>query len=122
MLRVYGLKNCDSCRKARRHLDKTDIEYRFIDLREEPPQPGQVKAWLAILGEERLLNRRSTSWRELPDEQKLPVGQLSEQHLIALICDHPTLVKRPLFVNGANMLNGFKPDVLDEWLSKDEQE
>ncbi len=122
MLRVYGLKNCDSCRKARRHLDNTDTEYRFIDLREEPPQPGQVKAWLAILGEERLLNRRSTSWRELPDEQKLPVGQLSEQHLIALICDHPTLVKRPLLVNGAQMLNGFKPDVLDEWLNSEEQE
>lgn len=117
MLRVYGLKNCDSCRKARSHLDAAQVEYRFIDLRDEPPQPGQVKAWLAILGEERLLNRRSTSWRELPDKQKVPLGQLSEQHLIALICDHPTLVKRPLFVNGARMLTGFKVDVLDEWLN-----
>lgn len=122
MLRVYGLNNCDSCRKARRYLDDNGVDYRFIDLREEPPKPGQVKAWLAILGEERLLNRRSTSWRELPDEHKLPLGQLSEQHLIALICEHPTLVKRPLFVNGARMLTGFKPDILAEWLAVNEED
>ncbi len=122
MLRVYGLKNCDSCRNARRHLDKNDIQYQFIDLRDSVPQPGQVRAWLAILGEERLLNRRSTSWRGLPEQFKLPLGQLSEQHLIALICEHPTLVKRPLFVNGAHMLTGFKADVLDDWLAADEEQ
>lgn len=122
MLRVYGLKNCDSCRKARQYLSQHNIEHQFIDLREQPPQPGQVKAWLAILGEERLLNRRSTSWRELPAEQKVPVGQLSEQHIIALICEHPTLIKRPLFVNGASMLNGFKTDILDQWLHTKEED
>ena len=116
MIRVYGLKNCDSCRKAIRYLNEHSIEHEFIDLREQPPVPGQVKAWLAILGEQRLLNRRSTSWRELPEEQKLPVGQLSERHLVAMICEHPTLVKRPLFVNGASMTNGFKAELLDEWL------
>jgi len=121
MLRVYGIKNCDSCRKARRYLDTKNIDYRFIDLRQEPPQPGQVKAWLAIVGEQRLLNRRSTSWRTLPEQEKVPVGQLSEQHLIALICQHPTLIKRPLFVNGANMLTGFSPEQLDEWLTTEEE-
>ena len=120
MLRVYGIKNCDSCRNARRYLDNQDIDYDFIDLRQSPPQPGQVRAWLAMLGEERLLNRRSTSWRALPERHKVPLGQLSEQHLIALVCEHPTLVKRPLFVNGARMLTGFKPTTLDDWLAADD--
>ncbi len=122
MLKMYGLKNCDSCRKARSYLDNAGIDYQFIDLREQPPQPGQIKAWLAILGEERLLNRRSTSWRELPAAQKVPAGQLSEQHLMALISQHPTLIKRPLLVDGARMLNGFKPDQLAEWLALDEED
>ena len=52
MIKVYGLNNCDACRKARRYLDAQGAEYRFVDLRAEPPQPGQVRAWLAILGEE----------------------------------------------------------------------
>ncbi len=122
MLRVYGIKNCDSCRKARRYLDDNNIEHRFIDLRESPPQPGQVQAWLAIVGEEHLLNRRSTSWRALPEQHKVPLGQLSERHLIELICEHPTLVKRPLFVDGASMLTGFKPEILAEWLAADEEQ
>ena len=122
MIRVYGLKNCDSCRQARKYLTNQEIDHQFIDLRETPPTPGQVKAWLAILGEEKLLNRRSTSWRQLPDEHKVPIGHLSEQHLIALICAHPTLVKRPLFVNGPLMLTGFKSDILEQWLQADEED
>ncbi|MBU1187453.1 MAG: Spx/MgsR family RNA polymerase-binding regulatory protein [Gammaproteobacteria bacterium] len=116
MIKVYGLKNCDTCRKARRYLDEHGVAYRFVDLRDEPPQPGQVRAWLAILGEERLLNRRSSTWRGLDDEVKLPPGQLSEQHLMALISKHPALVKRPLFVDGARMLTGFDANALGQWL------
>ena len=121
MLKVYGIKNCDTCRKAVRFLDAANVQYQFIDLRETPPQPGQVKAWLAILGEERLLNRRSTTWRNLDDTVKVAPGVLTQQHLVALLVEHPTLVKRPLFVNGANMLIGFKPDLLQEWLDQEEE-
>jgi arsenate reductase (glutaredoxin) len=117
MIKVYGLNNCDACRKARRYLDAQGAEYRFVDLRAEPPQPGQVRAWLAILGEEQLLNRRSTTWRELDEEVKLPPGQLSEQHLMSLISQHPALVKRPLFVDGARMLSGFDECRLEAWLT-----
>lgn len=116
MIKVYGLKNCDTCRKARRYLDEHEVAYHFVDLHDEPPQPGQVRAWLAILGEKRLLNRRSSTWRGLDDEVKLPPGQLSEQHLMALISKHPALVKRPLFVDGARMLTGFDVQTLTTWL------
>ena len=117
MIKVYGLNNCDACRKARRYLDAQGEAYRFVDLRAEPPQPGQVRAWLAILGEEKLLNRRSSTWRGLEDEVKLPPGQLTEQHLMALISQHPALVKRPLFVDGARMLSGFDENKLEQWLT-----
>lgn len=121
MLKVYGIKNCDACRKAQRYLDGANVEYRFVDLREEPPKPGQVKAWLAILGEERLLNRRSTTWRQMDDDIKVAPGILTESHLTALIVEHPTLVKRPLFVDGAAMLTGFKPELLNAFLDQEEE-
>jgi Spx/MgsR family transcriptional regulator len=120
MIKVYGLKNCDTCRKACRYLDQQGVAYRFIDLNEDAPKPGQVRAWLAILGEERLLNRRSTTWRGLDDDIKLPPGQLTEQHLMSLISEHPALVKRPLFVDGARMLTGFDAQKLAVWLGVEE--
>ncbi len=121
MIKVYGLNNCDSCRKARRYLDAHGVDYRFVDLREHPPLPGQVRAWLAVLGEEQLLNRRSSTWRTLDDELRLPAGQLTEQHLMALISRHPTVIKRPLFVAGARMLTGFDAQKLAAWLAAGEQ-
>jgi Spx/MgsR family transcriptional regulator len=122
MIRVYGLKNCDACRQARRYLDEHEVAYRFIDLREAPPKPGQVRAWLAMLGEERVVNRRSTTWRGLDEAAKAPPGQLSEQHLAALLSEHPALVKRPLFVDGARMLTGFDPARLAAWLGEAEDD
>jgi len=122
MIKVYGLNNCDACRKARRYLDTQGVKYRFVDLRAESPQPGQVRAWLAILGEQKLVNRHSRTWRGLDDEVKLPPGQLSEQHLMSLISQHPALVKRPLFVDGARMLTGFNQQALAEWLQNDNNE
>ncbi|MDA3934273.1 MAG: Spx/MgsR family RNA polymerase-binding regulatory protein [Gammaproteobacteria bacterium] len=120
MIKVYGLKNCGSCRQARRYLDQHQVEYQFVDLRAQPPQPGQVRAWLAILGEQRLLNRRSTTWRGLDESLKLPPGELTVQHLMALISKHPELVKRPLFVDGARMLTGFEAQALGQWLGAGE--
>jgi len=108
-LRVYGLKNCDSCRAARRWLDQHGIDYRFIDLREQPPLPGQARAWLTVVGAQRLINRRSKTWQRLPQKH----DTLSDQHLAALIADHPEIVKRPLVVNGPRMMVGFDPERLE---------
>lgn len=99
---LYGLKNCDSCRKARKWLDANTLEYDFIDLREDPPSVNTLKAWHAALGAG-LLNRRGTTWRQLSDAEKAR----AENALPALLRDHPALIKRPVIVNEHKLLSGF---------------
>ena len=99
---LYGLKNCDSCRKARKWLDANDHEYEFIDVREDTPSVHTLKAWHEALGDG-ILNRRGTTWRQLSaNEQARAVDSLP-----ALLQDHPALIKRPVLVNAAKLLCGF---------------
>ena len=70
MLRVYGIKNCDTVKKSLKWLDKNEVDYEFIDVRQQPLQKETVNAWLQQVPAEALLNKRSTSWRNLSDEQK----------------------------------------------------
>lgn len=76
MLRVYGIKNCDTVKKSLKWLDKNKVDYEFIDVRQQPLQKETVSAWLQQLPAESLLNKRSTSWRNLSDEQKLLKTQM----------------------------------------------
>ncbi|HEX7048383.1 MAG TPA: Spx/MgsR family RNA polymerase-binding regulatory protein [Gammaproteobacteria bacterium] len=99
---LYGLKNCDSCRKARKWLDANGLEYDFIDVRDDVPSVHTLKAWHAALGDG-LLNRRGTTWRQLSDAEKAR----AENALPALLQDHPALIKRPVLVNEHKLLSGF---------------
>lgn len=93
---IYGLNNCDTCRKARKWLDRHDIEHRFIDYRDEPATPPMLKAWAdAVGGFDALINRSSTTWRKLVPTRKSP-GSAAEW--ILLIREYPALVKRPVLV------------------------
>jgi Spx/MgsR family transcriptional regulator len=102
---LYGLTRCDTCTKARRWLERFGIPFTFVDYREQRVPPETLKAWAEQLGGfDALVNRQSTSWRELPPARKQP-GSAPEYLL--LIREHPTLVKRPLLVRGGTVTLGF---------------
>lgn len=93
---LYGLDACDTCRKARNWLQRHAIEQRFIDYRANPIAPATLIEWANQLGGfDALINRASTTWRNLPRARKAP-GSVPEWTL--LLREHPTLVKRPLLV------------------------
>jgi Spx/MgsR family transcriptional regulator len=101
VVKLYGLKKCGTCAKAMAWLEQHGIEYRFTDYRDHPIPADVLTAWSADLGGwEKLVNRASMTWRNLPGERKSPV--LPEQWL-ALIAEFPALIKRPVTIasNGA---------------------
>ncbi|MGC6475856.1 MAG: Spx/MgsR family RNA polymerase-binding regulatory protein [Parvibaculales bacterium] len=108
MLRVYGLKNCDSCRKALKWLAAENIAHEFVDLRADGVSTDQLKNWISDIGVEKLVNKSSTSWRQLDEADK---QDLSPKAVLVLLKTHITLVKRPVFDDGKGFLAvGFKAD------------
>ena len=104
MITLYGLKNCDTCRKARKWLEAEGIEHEFHDFRSDGLDGETLAAWVAALGWETLLNRRGTTWRNLPETDR---EDLTSDHATALMLQHPTLIKRPVFAAGDTTLVGF---------------
>lgn len=96
MTTVYGLDACDTCRKARNWLKRFDIAHAFVDYRDQRVPAETLKAWAAQLGGwDKLINRASTTWRQLPEARKAPA---SDPEWTLLIKEHPALVKRPVLV------------------------
>lgn len=108
MLTVYGIKQCDTCRKALKWLEAQGVEHRFHDFRVDGLQSGVLQDWLGSPFADKLVNRRSTTWRQLTDAQRLLQGQ----DLAQLLLDNPTLIKRPVFVTDAIVAVGFNPQEL----------
>lgn len=88
---LYGLKNCDTCRKALKAIEGDGHNVTLIDVRDDGMDPGLLAGLLAKHGDDGLLNRKSTTWRELPDDEK-------EQKAYTLLSKHPSLMKRPVLV------------------------
>jgi len=101
---LYGIKNCDTVRKARRWLDSRGIAYEYHDFREQGLDLATVSGWLERLPSDQLLNRRGTTWRQLDDETR---NQLSEARIPDLLVANPTLIKRPVLDTGAHLTCGF---------------
>ncbi len=101
---LYGLKNCDSCRNARKWLDEHHVDYQFHDVREDGLSEQMLSRWLDVHDWETLLNRRSTTWRELDDNEREPMDRA---RALRLMLKHPTLVKRPVLVHSTNVTVGF---------------
>ncbi len=93
MLIVYGIKNCDSVKKTRKWLEASDIPYAFHDFRVDGISAALVTDWCAKIDERILLNRRSTTWKQLSDADK---NSLEQGKLVELLVAHPTLIKRPV--------------------------
>ncbi|MCU4674547.1 ArsC family reductase [Catenovulum sp. 2E275] len=104
MITLYGIKNCDTVKKARKWLEQHNINYRFHDFREDGLQQSQVEDWISKLDWETVLNKRSTSFRQLSDEQK---NNLNADTVAGLLTENPTLIKRPLVENGTALFVGF---------------
>ena len=102
MLTIYGLKSCDTCRKARQAAEKVGKSVTFIDVRETPLSKTERARFLAAFGDA-LVNRKSTTWRGLSDAVK---AQDPETLLMA----HPTLMKRPV-IDGKTLTLGWSADV-----------
>ena len=104
MITVYGIKNCDTCRKALKWLAAEGIEHRFHDFRVDGLDAKSLSGWVKAAGWEKLLNRRGTTWRNLSDAEKDGVDEAKAETLMA---GNPTLIKRPVFETGGKVLVGF---------------
>jgi len=102
---LYGIKNCDTVKKARAWLDAHQVNYRFHDFRGDGLSEDDLHTWLRILGADTLINKRSTTWKQLSEREKQ--AALSGE-AARLILDHPTLIKRPLLDTGKILHSGFK--------------
>ena len=103
---LYGLASCDTTREARKWLDAAKIAYRFHDVRAEGLTKAEVEGWVKQVGWESVVNKASTTWRELPEKEKAGVDG---KGAVALLLAHPTLVKRPVLERGEELMLGFKP-------------
>lgn len=104
MIRMFGIKNCDTVKKAQKWLLQNQISFEFIDFRTNPVKPEQLQFWLYEIGKDKVINKRSTTFRKLNDEQKI---QLEGNNTVALLLEHPTLIKRPVLEHDKGCLVGF---------------
>jgi arsenate reductase len=105
---IYGIKNCDTMKKARAWLDKARVDYAFHDYKTAGIDRAKLERWAQKVGWETLLNRAGTTFKKLPDKDK---GGLSQAKAIALMLKQPSMIKRPVLeAGGGKLLVGFKPE------------
>jgi len=106
---IYGIKNCDTMKKARAWLDKAGVEYAFHDYKTSGIERERLERWAKKAGWETLLNCAGTTFRKLPDKDK---DGLSEKKAIMLMLAQPSMIKRPILdLGGGKLLVGFKPEL-----------
>jgi len=105
---LYGIRNCDTMKKARAWLDAHDVAYDFHDYKSAGIDAARLQAWCKELGWEIVLNRAGTTFRKLPEADRTG---LNERKAIALMLAQPSMIRRPVLDLGQRRLVGFKPDV-----------
>ena len=109
---IYGIKNCDTMKKARAWLDKHGVAYDFHDYKTAGIDRGRLEKWEKKVGWETLLNRAGTTFRKLPDKDK---ARLDVRKALALMEKQPSMIKRPMLdLGGGKLLVGFSPELYDE--------
>lgn len=109
--KLYGIKNCDTIKKARKWLTTHEIDYQFIDHRTDGLDPAELKTWLEMLGWEAVLNKRGTTYRALSDTEK---ADLNAESAFELLLAHPAMIKRPLLQLNGQYYLGFKDTLYSE--------
>jgi arsenate reductase len=110
MLRFYGYKKCDTCRKAEQFLQQAGIGYEFVDITENPPTAEELAVIIecANISLNKLFNTNGVQYRELNIKERLPA--LSEQEILVLLAGNGRLIKRPLITDGKRATVGFDAD------------
>jgi arsenate reductase len=115
MITLYGIKNCDTMKKARAWLDGHGFAYTFHDYKAAGIEKTRLEAWIAQLGWEALLNRAGTTFRKLPDAEK---EGLTEKKAIALMLAQPSMIKRPVLEKAGKITAGFRPEQYERVLGR----
>ena len=105
-MKIYGIKNCDTMKKAFAVLEAKRIAYQFHDYKKDGVPPGKLKEWAKRVGWEKLANTRGPTWRNIPDAEK---NGMNEARALALLEKHTSAIKRPIVESGAKLLVGFDP-------------
>ncbi len=113
MIVIYGIPNCDSVRKARKWMQAHDVDYNFHDFKKQGLNPELLERWIDTLGWERLINRRGTTWRALPEEVKTKFDQATA---VRVMLDSPSIIKRPVLDAGGTLAIGFSAELYSELL------
>ena len=108
MITVFGIKNCDTIKKARNWLTDQGIEYQFHDFRANGIDRDRIETWIQQTGWETVLNRRGTTWRKLDAAIQDTVNR---DNVAALLAEHPAMIKRPVLDIDGDISIGFKPDL-----------
>ena len=115
MLTIYGIKSCDTCRKARKYLAENDIEFRFHDVRDDGLDIQMLERWSGRIDWQKLLNKQSLTWRKIPEVDR---NGMTKDRAFALMLDQPTLVKRPVLESPQFMAVGFSEERFSEFWTK----
>ena len=104
---LFGIPNCDTVRKARKWLDDQGLAHEFVDLRADTPSARRIREWLLAVGSERLVNRRSTTFKQLSEGDK---AALEGGDTVSVLRAQPTLIKRPILEWNNAVSVGFKAE------------
>ena len=111
---LFGIRSCDTCRRATKHLEACGAEFQFHDLRTDGLDDATLERWAADIDWQLLLNKRSLTWRKIPEADK---SQLNRDRALELMLNNPTLIKRPLLDAGQELLVGFSAPAYDRVVS-----
>lgn len=104
---IYGIRNCDTMKKARAWLESHGVSHEFHDYKISGIEAAKIAGWIKVVGWETLLNRTGTTFRKLPDRAK---QNLDEAKAIELMLEQPSMIKRPVIERGKTLLVGFSPE------------
>ena len=117
MLTVFGIKSCDTCRRARKYLDEHNIEFQFHDLREDGLDIQMLERWTQRIGWARLLNKQSLTWRKIPEVDR---NDMTHDKALASMIYSPTLVKRPVIESDKFIAVGFSEKRFGDFINNNE--
>ena len=104
---IYGIPTCDSIRKARKWFDAQSIDYQFIDVRQTAPTREQVAGWIEAVGQKAMINKRSTTWKNMSDTER---HEVEHGDALKVLLANPTLIKRPVLEYAGDTAVGFSAD------------
>ena len=112
-MKIYGIKNCDTMKKARLWLDTQGLSVEFIDYKKDGLSPELLSKFVQELGWQALINKRGTTYRKLDEQVK---DTMDEASAIAVMLENPSIIKRPLLVKDGKYLLGFKAETYQEFI------